>query len=979
MRNENEKFFCVMRHKNLLLTLTFGLAAGFMFTMFTSDAGRLGYTPRSAAMENRSVDQAIEHFKSKRLNSNGIYDPAEMKIMRENVMMQIARQNDGGRAVSTFWYEEGPSNIGGRTRSILILKDNPLQIFAGSVTGGLWASANGGNNWAMVSSFNEVLTVSALAQTGNGRIYVGTGFGGYFNEGWSGNGIYFSDDFGATWTSLTGTTSYAGVGEIIADPVNPNLIWIATSSGLKTFDHTVNTSPVTVSAVGTGLCYDVKVAGDGQTIVAGVALSGIRTYVTNDAGTTWTNVSGSTAGLVPNSGVGRIEYAISDVKNSSGMWNIYASIVTSGGGILKAIMISENSGLAWTEIAPASSTGFDPFRTGLNTGQGVYDNVISVVPGEPEKILVGGIDIYAWEKAPGVTPTFGQWEQRSLWFASPTSPVYVHADNHEMEWDDATGFLYIGNDGGIGKSPNQGSFFFPANRGYNVTQFYSVAFSADGDVMGGTQDNGSLLNTHSGSATFLKDFSEIRGGDGFDCDISHIDEDVMFASVYNGDMQRSDDGGNTFSPLISAPSTAPFHTVGRLYENPNDVNSTETIGVNLGHDSTEIGDTLAYIAMGSNPAALRDTIIYQSKTLQIPLTHVVTSYLIAYEDGPDVDPVNGGMNPFYFQDPIQSLYAIGFSGTNGVYLTREALRFSVTPEWKKMTSISGALTAVEFSTDGLHLFAGTSSGSLLRISGLETFYAPDYDTTGLTVTQIFSGGSSIEAIAIDPNDPDHVVVTMSGTSTGRIYETLIATTTGTTTGTGSFTNIHGNLSGMPVFAAVIPKNDPNVVLIGTEFGLWATDNTNGGSTQWTYQSNGPGLVPVYELRQQTRDWSEGTSRPGEIYAGTFGRGIWRSENFLSARPVNDMPSSTTKVLTTTIFPNPMQTTGKVSFDLVENGNVQMRIINIQGQTVQNNSYGNLSAGKQTVNVDVTNLATGTYFVQVISGKYVFNGKLIVTR
>jgi hypothetical protein len=38
-----------------------------------------------------------------------------------------------------------------------------------------------------------------------------------------------------------------------------------------------------------------------------------------------------------------------------------------------------------------------------------------------------------------------------LWFVPESSPQYVHADNHEFQFDSQNS-MYIGNDGGIGIS-----------------------------------------------------------------------------------------------------------------------------------------------------------------------------------------------------------------------------------------------------------------------------------------------------------------------------------------------------------------------------------------------------------------------------------------------------------------------------------------------------------------------------------------------
>ena len=139
-------------------------------------------------------------------------------------------------------------------------------------------------------------------------------------------------------------------------------------------------------------------------------------------------------------------------------------------------------------------------------------------------ILIGGIDVWRWKQTVNNPPS-GGFRKVSQWFVDPSSSIYVHADNHEMEWDN-NGRFYSGSDGGVSVSNNVDATnpdaieWFVANRGYNVTQFYGIAFDKFGAVMGGAQDNGTLYNDHSNNT--YKEFREVGGGDGFECEISFL-------------------------------------------------------------------------------------------------------------------------------------------------------------------------------------------------------------------------------------------------------------------------------------------------------------------------------------------------------------------------------------------------------------------------------------------------------------------------
>jgi len=242
------------------------------------------------------------------------------------------------------------------------------------------------------------------------------------------------------------------------------------------------------------------------------------------------------------------------------------------------------------------------------------------------------------------------------------------------------------------------------------------------------------------------------------------------------------------------------------------------------------------------------------------------------------------------RDPYTTMFVLGLNGGLGVWMTRDALNFNTTPSWIRIADAPAGFSgtkAIEFVETGDQagdvLFFTGWNGQVTRVSGLRDVYSQaDVDNGALTVTNILSGaGAAVTGLSIDPNDPNHVVVTVGGygaSANGKVRETFNALSNNVT-----WTNIWSSagFNTMPCYDVVIDANDASgeTIVVGTEFGIFVTDD---GGSSWTISNEGmstasdAATAPVFDLKQQFREshaWSNVTNG-GAMYAGTHGRGIF---------------------------------------------------------------------------------------------------------
>ena len=139
--------------------------------------------------------EAVEFRKLQLQDENG-YIPADGLVVAHEQMkamlMQDAGVNNVGGISRGSWTWLGPGNIGGRVRAIVIHPTTTTTMWAGSVSGGIWKTTNGGVSWQSLDDFMANMAVSTLVMDPSdpNTLYAGTGEGFYNADGLRGAGVF---------------------------------------------------------------------------------------------------------------------------------------------------------------------------------------------------------------------------------------------------------------------------------------------------------------------------------------------------------------------------------------------------------------------------------------------------------------------------------------------------------------------------------------------------------------------------------------------------------------------------------------------------------------------------------------------------------------------------------------------------------------------------------------------------------------------
>lgn len=477
------------------------------------------------------------------------------------------------------------------------------RMYVGAPMGGLWMRDQNNSNWQLMNTDklpNIGISDVAINPSNTNELLISTGDPdtGPDSHGETSRGVFHSTDGGLTWNAY-GTwldnlqapipnywnfPSHKVMRKIAYAPSNPNVLLAL----IFTYNNSTNQNESWIyKSIDNGVTWVIKYfnpneqlkdlefkPGNSNIIYASGAKS---VYKSSDNGETWIDLQ--TNGFPVAGPYSRIEIAVTPA-NADVLWALITHYPITGQYTLYNSLDGGNTFNAIYTGSPASPGG----RSG-----------IAVDPLDANNVY------YTFFNDVGRLYFSGTWQFQS--FANST-----HDDIHDLAFAPNVSILYVSCDGGLNKANGNGSGWSWESDGIAVSQLWSIATAQTNSqkLMCGVQDNGTLLFDPN-LFPISGGWGHIAGGDGMECEIDPLNENILYYSDNqhdvnsgnNGVFSRSNNGG--LGPWVNVkPSSHPYPA--DLHK-PILIDPIHPNNVFVGYDqifkSPNYGDPVSYSAISS--------------------------------------------------------------------------------------------------------------------------------------------------------------------------------------------------------------------------------------------------------------------------------------------------------------------------------------------------------------------------------------------
>jgi photosystem II stability/assembly factor-like uncharacterized protein len=426
----------------------------------------------------------------------------------------------------------GPAVMSGRIAAIDASAADPVTIWVGSASGGVWKSENAGTTFKPVfddhtQSIGAVRVDPANPET----VWIGTGETWVRNSVSVGDGIYRTTDGGDTWEHL-GLDNTERIAKIAVDPTDSDTVFVCATGHLwnanpergvyKTTDAGKTWEQIFFIDEDTG-CADLKMDPQEPGILyaamwqfrrspdfftSGGPGSGL--FQSTDGGENWTEL---TNGL-PKGEKGRIAVAIAPSRPAV----VYATVEAENSALYR----SDDLGSSWKKTDDSMNVQMRPF----------YFSELVVDPTDHNRLYKPGFTL---------TVSTDGGDTFSGLFGAGFNFGAVHPDHHALWVNPADPHqLILGTDGGAYVSYDRAQTWRHV-RSLPVSQFYHVSHDMEWpyNVYGGLQDNGSWKGpSRSPGGITSGDWQVVGSGDGFWAFTDPQDANTLYVEYQGGMLSR---------------------------------------------------------------------------------------------------------------------------------------------------------------------------------------------------------------------------------------------------------------------------------------------------------------------------------------------------------------------------------------------------------------------------------------------------------
>ena len=428
----------------------------------------------------------------------------------------------------------GPAVMSGRISAIDGNAADPVTIWIGSASGGVWKSDNAGLSFEPVfDDHTQSIGAIRIDPSNPDTVWVGTGETWVRNSVSVGDGVYRTTDGGETWEHL-GLDATERIAKIEVHPDDSDTVYVCATGQLwsanpergvyKTTDGGANWELILSVDEDTG-CADLDMDPQEPRILYAAMWQfrrypdfftsggpGSALYRSTDGGESWTEL---TDGL-PEGEKGRIAVAIAPSRPAV----VYATVETED----TALYRSDDLGNSWVKTDNSTNIQMRPF----------YFSELLVDPTDHNRLYKPGFTL---------TVSTDGGESFSGLFGAGFNMGSVHSDHHALWINPANPYqLFLGTDGGAYISEDRAKSWRHV-RSLPVSQFYHVSHDLEWpyNVYGGLQDNGSWKGpSRSPGGITGGDWEVVGQGDGFWAFADPDDANTLYVEYQGGQLSRVD-------------------------------------------------------------------------------------------------------------------------------------------------------------------------------------------------------------------------------------------------------------------------------------------------------------------------------------------------------------------------------------------------------------------------------------------------------